>query len=103
MFKTGFLSSAKNWDGWNARVRTDGTVVQVQRSHALPIEKKEYKGTELTDLIAEKSKGLEDVTVTLSGTGGGQGFRDEKFLVVAGWSSELTPTEAAEAKRVNFG
>lgn len=102
MFKTGHMKTMQDWNGWPARVRKDGDLVQIQRSSALPIEQKEYGGKELIDLISELSEGLIEVKVSLSGTGGGQGFRDDKFLVVSGWTSELTESEIAEVKYIEF-
>lgn len=102
MFTNGYMKTTKDWNGWSAKVRKDGSVVQIQRSSALPIEKKEYDGPELTALIAELSEDLTGVKVSLQGTGGGQGFRDDKFLVVSGWTEELTDGEIAEIKYVDF-
>lgn len=102
MFTKGFMKTTKDWNGWPSRVRKDGNVVQIQRSSALPIENKEYDGAELTGLIAELSEDLTEVKVSLQGTGGGQGFRDDKFLVVTGWTAELTDSEIAEIKYVDF-
>lgn len=102
MFTNGYMKTTKDWNGWPAKVRKDGTLVQIQRSSALPIESKEYDGTELTGLITELSEDLTEVKVSLQGTGGGQGFRDDKFLVVSGWTEELTESEVAELKYVDF-
>lgn len=102
IYETGYMKETKDWNGWPSKVRRNGTVVQVQRSHALPIEATTYKGAEFVSLIETKSVGLEDVQVALSGTGGGQGFRDDKFLVVSGWTSELTESEEREVKLVTF-
>lgn len=102
-FKTGYIDSAKDWNGWPAKVRvSEDSPIQIERSYALPIEKKTYDAQELVTLIAEKSKGLADVKVALSGTGGGQGFRDEKFLVISGWTTDLTDSEARAAKLLHF-
>lgn len=99
VFKKAFLQDSKDWNGWGAQVRTDGNVIEIQRSQALPIEKVSYGLYELISLIAEKSKGIEDAEVILSSTGDGH---NEKFLVVQGWSSELTTAEFNEAKRLTF-
>lgn len=99
IFKKAFLQYSKDWNGWGAQVRTDGNVIEIQRSQALPIEKVSYGAYELVSLIEEKSVDLADPEVILSSTGEGH---NEKFLVVQGWTSELTPAEFAESKLVTF-
>jgi len=104
--KHGFLENARDWNGWPAKVRSDGTKVQVQRSYGIPLEVKPahmlpthaitYAGDAFTDLIAEKSEDLEDVQVVLSGNGNGS----DKFLVIQGWTTSLTKSEVTEALRV---
>lgn len=100
MFKTGYIQTARDWNGWPAKVRTDGTVYQVQRSHAIPLEKVTYRGKDLNKLITAKSKGLEDVEVVSSISGDGP--RDENYLIVQGWTEDMNALEASEARRANF-
>jgi hypothetical protein len=99
LLKKAFLQDSKDWNGWGAQVRTDGNAIEIQRTHALPIEKVSYDVYELISLLEEKAVDLADPEVILSSTGDGH---NEKFLVVQGWSPELTPAEDAEAKRATF-
>lgn len=107
-WKKGFLSITRDWNGWPAAVRIDGDKIQIQRSHGIPLEvqhshlvpvqAKTYSDVEMIAFITEKAQGLEGVEVTLSSTGRGY----DKFLVVSGWTADLTDAETSDAKKLRL-